>query len=313
MNTNYQGDGAHLKAVQKDKEKCCFIMPRAPWIKLWYIFLILPLFSLEYGLGMYPQNAIPWLPAYAVLLFLFFYIGVVFFCGHDTYGNRMGVFWAWLNGFIAVNLWLAMVNTNFFWYNTLHYPCVDETGSMYNQKYVECLVGNGMMENVGMLIFFIIDMWGAYELYRWAQWKKEDQSDPTAICAKNKRFTSCCVCIPVNFGTCGLFGYLLLIEIIVMILFMGTYDGAMAPPIFLCIIGPLVFYIALQWFLCSAKKFTKQGRMILFYFWVGAICVFSHLMWLVVIFIESYEWNYIHIVCANEAEAHDASMEECYM
>jgi len=81
MNTNYQGDGAHLKAVQKDKEKCCFMLPRAPWIKLWYIWLILPLFSLEYGLGMYPQNSIPWLPAYAVLLFMFFYIGVVFFCG----------------------------------------------------------------------------------------------------------------------------------------------------------------------------------------------------------------------------------------
>jgi len=223
----------------------------------------------------------------------------------------MGVFWAWLNGFIAVNFWLMATNSNPGYWNPLKYPCIDESGSMYNQKYLDCLMTREMEEFVGMLIFFIIDMFGAYELYRWAQWKKNDQSDATAICAKNKRYTSCCVCIPVNFGTCGLFGYLLLIELIGAILMMGTYDGALGPPIFLIIIGPIVFYIALQWFLCSAKKFTKQGRMILFWFWVGAICIFTHLMWIIVMSTEDPEVNYITIVCKNEAEAYNASMDEC--
>ena len=152
----------------KPRRKCCFCLPEK-FIKLLYIWIVVPVVAVVATIMDDPRTAMMYLPTLAVCIGVLITATVVFFHpGFDTYGTRIALFWFWLNGFIGANIYSLFLNSNSFWWNSSHYSCLDQHKSMYSKEYVNCMEKTGNESSVGVFIGLIIDSWMAFELYRWA-------------------------------------------------------------------------------------------------------------------------------------------------
>ena len=226
--------------------------------------------------------------------------------GFDSYGTRIAVFWVWFNGFLGVNLYLIFVYTNYLgWWNVTHFPCMDATDSMYNEDYINCLMYGGGMSSLFALVGLLIDIWGAVELYRWAQVKKCDPDDRTATHAKAN--PTCCAFIPL--GNKLMIGLAVLCTLGIAGAIVNGFtmsNGAMIKPVALILPGYLVLNIVQYVVLCSNMKNSYKSRMFLFYVQVFGAVIWYHAAYFAVTFIpEPSEFSAVYVTCEG---SHDGYM-----
>ena len=77
----------------KPKKKCCIVIPQEPWIKLWFIWAIVPIISMIGPLTSEPRDAMAYLPVMGTCFFLVLLMALILFhYGFDTYGGRITIF-----------------------------------------------------------------------------------------------------------------------------------------------------------------------------------------------------------------------------
>ena len=202
----------------------------------------------------------------------------------------------------------ASVGTVFEKYNTIWPTCLDQSGNLYSNEFMECFgmeVGQTWM---GILIGTIIDVWGAYELYKWALWKLEDPDDETA--KKAKEHPTCCAVLPLNNRLIGFFNAFITFTTLLTILEgFAVADGELIKPFAFPLVGVIIFNIITYVVLFSRRKDTRQGRMMVFWTWIVAIAIYSRIAYLLAAFIPT-EWNLIYLYCKDMD--HWQGMEVCY-
>ena len=115
-------------------------MPTEPCVKLWYAVIVV-----YFNMVMWNDDriAVALLPVAALLFFLIIYGANVFFNPSlDTYGNRIGLFWAFFNGAMLSNIYCAFaaININPEFYNTTWPMCYDMAGSIYTKEFADCFM-----------------------------------------------------------------------------------------------------------------------------------------------------------------------------
>jgi len=76
-------------------------------IKVWIVYVILIIVMGIVEINIEPRLATPMLPLIAPCVLLGLYAGLIWFHpGFDYYGNRIGLFWAWLNIHVLGNIFM---------------------------------------------------------------------------------------------------------------------------------------------------------------------------------------------------------------
>ena len=164
-----------MQDQDRKRRKCCFCLPQEPWIKLWFVWTLVAMITAPMNVIKDPRIGIPYLPAMCVAIIILLFMAIVFFHpGFDTYGTRMVVFWTWVNGWLFGNIYLIFLSTNSFWWNDKHFVCLDKTSNQYSQEYIDCMEEEGGNATMTLLFGILLDIWGAIELYRWAQNLRDD-------------------------------------------------------------------------------------------------------------------------------------------
>ena len=289
----------------KPKKKCCFVLPQEPWIKFWFIWAIMATIMMIGTIQSEPRDAIAYLPVVGICFFLVLLMALIF-ChyGFDTYGGRITVFWAWLNGYLFSSLYTMFVNGNTLWLNVHHYKCFDMTGSMYSQEYIDCKMDSGMEANVGLLFAFIIDMWGAVELYRWAQNLREDDSDVSSVWWRNN--PTCCCCIPLCTTVIWVHTSLTTIANINNLTF-GAFnsEGKAIGPWWVLTLFPILLNIVQYVVLCSRMKDTYKGRMLIFKVFLILIVIVLPILYFLIAHVLPKSWNLVKIICEGSWEGEE--------
>lgn len=242
--------------------------------------------------------AVVYLPPMTVCFLLLLYFGTVWFQkGYDTYANRIGLFWGFLNGCIGMNIYVlyASVGTIYEKYNTVWPVCLDQAGSLYSKEFMDCYGEQVGMTWIMVLLGGIIDLWGAFELYKWALWKLDDPDDETA--KKAKDHPTCCAVFPLGNMLVGLFNGFITLSIILTILEgLAIGDGTLIKPFCFPLAGAIIFNVGAYFVLCTKRKNTKQGRMMVFWAWVIVVAVYCRIAYFLAAFIPT-QWNLIHLYC----------------
>ena len=254
---------------------------------------------------------VAFLPVFAYCCFLVLYFGLVFWNPElDTYANRIGLFWAWFNGAMLINIYQAFmaVNVSPEFYNTSWPECLDKTGNIYSAEFVECFEETAGMKWMELVFATAFDLWVACELYKWALWKYEDTDDETVTRAMEH--PTCCAIIPLNNMTIAGFNSLLAFTgVLTIIEGLTVADGELIKPVAFPVAGLIIFNIIAYVVLCSRRRNTRQGRMTVFWAWLICIVIYSRIAYIVVSFIP-VSWNLTYLSCVDE---HPRGMDACLM
>ena len=211
---------------------------------------------------------------------------------------------------MLTNIYLlyASVGTVMEKYNTVWPKCLDQSGNLYSKEFMECYgmeVGGTWMT---VLVAVIIDIWGAVELYKWALWKLEDPEDETA--KKALEHPTCCAVLPLNNRLIGFFNaFITFTTILTIVEGFAVADGELIKAFAFPLVGVIIFNIITYVVLCSGKRNTRQGRMMVFWAWIAAVAVYTRFAYLLAAFIPT-EWNLIYLYCKDME--HWQGMEVCY-
>ena len=167
------------------------------------------------------------------------------------------------------------------------------------------------MDGVGMtwisaFIFALVEIWGAVELYKWALWKKEDPDDETAKIALES--PTCCAVFPLNTMMIGGLNTLLTLGIFLTIVEgLVVADGELIKPLAFPIAGMIIFNLITWFVMCSQRKNTKSGRMMIFWSWLIVIVIYTRIAYFVAAF-APMDWSIAMLYCK---EGHPYGTDIC--